>query len=364
MAKVELQQVSRRYNNTTAIEEISFQVADGQFCVLVGPSGCGKSTLLRTIAGLESVSEGKIYLNERLVNHMPARERDVAMVFQNYALYPHMTVAENLGFGLKMRQMNRKDREKRVHTIAQSLGISHLLQRKPKQLSGGQQQRVALGRAIIRQPQAFLLDEPLSNLDAQLREQTRTELKRLHQEFGITTIYVTHDQGEAMTLADQLVVLYDGEIQQIGSPEQVYRNPANRMVAGFLGSPPMNLINAEYQNGQLQIAEQTLPVTTHLQNSLKQYHQQQVCLGIRPEAISVNEPSQSDPFGKLTLQIELMEPLGRETLLRGYLPKTKEPINFLAPGIWQGNHHQSQTVRVDINQLFIFDPKTGDKIAP
>ena len=261
MAKVELQQVSRYYGKTSAIEDISLRIEDGQFCVLVGPSGCGKSTLLRSIAGLEAISEGNIYIDEVLVNHIDARDRDVAMVFQNYALYPHMTVAENLGFGLKMQKTDPKIIKQQVQSIAESLGISQLLNRKPKQLSGGQQQRVALGRAIIRQPKAFLLDEPLSNLDAQLREETRAELKRLHQQLGITTIYVTHDQGEAMTLAQQLVVLYEGRIQQIGTPEEVYQYPANRMVAGFLGSPPMNLLYARYLNNELQLGEQSLPVT-------------------------------------------------------------------------------------------------------
>ena len=246
MAQVSLQGITRQFDSITAIEDITLQIPDRAFWVLVGPSGCGKSTVLRTIAGLESITKGELYIGDRLVNNIPARQRDVAMVFQNYALYPHMTVADNLAFGLKMRQYPVQDIARRVQEVAHSLDIEHLLKRKPKQLSKGQQQRVALGRAIARQPQVFLLDEPLSNLDAQLRDGTRAELKRLHQQFQITTVYVTHDQVEAMTLADQIVVLDNGRIQQIGSPQEVYSNPINSMVAGFLGNPPMNIFSGVY----------------------------------------------------------------------------------------------------------------------
>ena len=235
MAKVSLQEITRQFGNVTAIENITLEIPDRAFWVLVGPSGCGKSTILRTIAGLESITSGKLFIGDRLMNNVPARQRDVAMVFQNYALYPHMNVAENLAFGLKMRNQERSTINRRIQEVARALNIEHLLKRKPKQLSGGQQQRVALGRAIARQPQVFLLDEPLSNLDAQLRDDTRAELKQLHDRLGITTVYVTHDQTEAMTLADRVVVLKDGKIQQIGSPQDVYAQPANSMVAGFFG---------------------------------------------------------------------------------------------------------------------------------
>ncbi|NBD34299.1 MAG: sn-glycerol-3-phosphate ABC transporter ATP-binding protein UgpC [Cyanobacteria bacterium] len=364
MAKVELRQVSRRYGKTSAIEDISLKIADGQFCVLVGPSGCGKSTLLRAIAGLETVTEGSIYIANQRVNAIRARERDVAMVFQNYALYPHLTVAENLGFGLKMRKTPPKTIEQEVQKIAQSLGIAHLLNRKPKQLSGGQQQRVALGRAIVRQPQAFLLDEPLSNLDAQLREETRAELKRLHQKFGITTIYVTHDQGEAMTLAEQLVVLNEGRIQQIGTPEAVYRFPANRMVASFLGSPPMNFLPAKYADGYFYCGEQRLPITDAIEKYAALDPQNKFCLGIRPEAISINNSLQPETSAPLNLEIELIEPLGRETLLRGQVLGTNESLNFLVSGIWQGHRQEHLTVQVDLNQLFIFHQHQGERIYP
>ena len=364
MAKVELQKVSRRYGNTSAIENVSFSIEEGQFCVLVGPSGCGKSTLLRAIAGLEKVSDGSIYINEQRVNDIPAKDRDVAMVFQNYALYPHFTVAENLEFGLKMRKIDPKIREQQVQKIAQSLGISHLLNRKPKQLSGGQQQRVALGRAIIRQPKAFLLDEPLSNLDAQLREETRAELKRLHQELGITTIYVTHDQGEAMTLGEKLVVLSEGKIQQIGTPEEVYHYPANLMVAGFLGSPPMNCVRVQYTDGKLQLGKQSLPVTSELEKHLLNYNENKFCLGIRPEAISTVSPPLEDELGTLELEVKLIEPLGRETLLRGKIVGTDDDLNFLVSGIWQGKPRQLMTVKIDLARVFIFDQNNGERIYP
>jgi len=364
MAKVELQQVSRRYGKTSAIADISLTIEQGQFCVLVGPSGCGKSTLLRSIAGLEAITQGNIYIDDLLVNDMEARDRDVAMVFQNYALYPHMTVAKNLGFGLKMQKTDAKTIEQKVKTIAQSLGIAHLLNRKPKQLSGGQQQRVALGRAIIRQPKAFLLDEPLSNLDAQLREETRAELKRLHQELGITTIYVTHDQGEAMTLAQQLVVLYEGRIQQIGTPEEVYNYPANQMVAGFLGSPPMNLLDVKYMNHELQLGEQSIPVTDSLDQQLQSQPQEKFCVGIRPEAISLTSTTSQDNLAPLRVEVKLIEPLGRETLLRGEVTGTQQTLNFLVPGIWQGSLHDLLTVQVNLNELFIFNQSNGKRIYP
>ncbi|MDR9402992.1 MAG: ABC transporter ATP-binding protein [Halothece sp. Uz-M2-17] len=364
MAQVELRQVSRRYGKTSAIEEISLKIADGQFCVLVGPSGCGKSTLLRAIAGLETITEGSIYIADQLVNQIPARDRDLAMVFQNYALYPHLTVAENLGFGLKMRKTPPQTIKQEVQRIAQSLGITHLLNRKPKQLSGGQQQRVALGRAIIRQPQAFLLDEPLSNLDAQLREETRGELKRLHQELGITTIYVTHDQGEAMTLAEQLVVLYEGRIQQVGTPEQVYRLPTNQMVAGFLGSPPMNFLSAKYAEGQFYCGEQPLPIPEKMQQAMTFDSEETFCLGIRPEAICLTDALTQGQLASLKIKIQLIEPLGRETLLRGEVLGTDESLNFLVSGIWQGHRDDTLSINVDLNQLFVFHPSHGETLYP
>jgi multiple sugar transport system ATP-binding protein len=259
MLKVLLENIRRRFDNVTAIEDITFEIPDGEFWVLVDPSGYGKSTILLTIAGLETATSGKL-IGDPLVNDIPARARDVAMVFQNYALYPHKTLAQNIAFGLEMRKVDRKIIQERVLTVVQLLSLENLLDRKPKQLSGGQQQRVALGRAIAGQLQLFLLDKPLSNLDAQLRDDTRAQLKQLHQQLGITTIYVTHDQVKAMTLADKIVVLNRGRIQQIGDPQSIYALPANEMVASFLGNPPMNILPAIYKGNNFDISGQLLAI--------------------------------------------------------------------------------------------------------
>jgi len=359
MAQVNLQGITRQFGNVTAIKDITFEIPDGEFWVLVGPSGCGKSTVLRTIAGLESISSGKLYIGDRLVNNIPARQRDVAMVFQNYALYPHMSVAENLAFGLKMRGETSQAIASRVQEVAQSLDIEHLLKRKPKQLSGGQQQRVALGRAIARKPQVFLLDEPLSNLDAQLRDDTRAELKQLHQRVGITTIYVTHDQVEAMTLADRVVILHDGRIQQIGNPQGIYSSPANSMVAGFLGNPPMNIIPATYDHQRLIIFNnQSIPLDLLTQQQLQPSQGQKYDLGIRPEHINLST-SEIEQGDCLSLLVDLVEPLGRETLIKATAPESNFSISLLADAAWRGSKGDRITVKFNSNQLFFFDPKTG-----
>ncbi|UBF24225.1 ABC transporter ATP-binding protein [Kovacikia minuta CCNUW1] len=361
MASVRLQEISRRFGNTAAIEEITFDVPDGQFWVLVGPSGCGKSTILRTIAGLESATSGNLYIGDRLMNRVPARQRDVAMVFQNYALYPHMSVAENLGFGLQMRKADTTTIRERIEAVARMLDIEHLLERKPRQLSGGQQQRVALGRAIARQPQVFLLDEPLSNLDAQLRDDTRAELKQLHQRVGITTIYVTHDQVEAMTLADQIVVLNQGRIQQIGTPQTIYNQPANRMVATFLGNPPMNILKAIYTESAFQVGGQTIPCPTDRFVKLQPSQGQRFDLGIRPEHLQVvAEP------GQLDVEARIVEPLGRETLIRAVLP-AREPgeqqvIQVQVPANYPIRVGDRFSLQIDFDSLFIFDPATGNLV--
>jgi multiple sugar transport system ATP-binding protein len=366
MATVKLEEINRRFNNVTAIENISFEIPDGEFWVLVGPSGCGKSTILRTIAGLESATSGNLYIGEELVNDVPARARDVAMVFQNYALYPHMTVAQNLAFGLKMRNVEPGIRQERLMTVARSLDISHLLDRKPKQLSGGQQQRVALGRAIARQPKVFLLDEPLSNLDAQLRDDTRAELKLLHQKVGITTIYVTHDQVEAMTLADKIVVLNRGKIQQIGAPQEIYGRPANRMVATFVGSPPMNILAATFTGEMFQIGEQFLPCPIEMRDKLQPKQGQGFELGIRPEHIEVYEPRRYDGEneGKLVIEVKVIEPLGREILIRASLSGLDGQMNIQAGASWQGKVGDRISISVDLERFFVFDPTTGDTLFP
>jgi multiple sugar transport system ATP-binding protein len=363
MAKVRLQNVTRKFGNSTAIEEIAFEVPDGEFWVLVGPSGCGKSTILRAIAGLETITEGEIYIGETLVNQIRARQRDVAMVFQNYALYPHMKVFDNLAFGLRMRNCDRATITQKVTAIARSLDLESLLDRKPAQLSGGQQQRVALGRAIIREPKVFLLDEPLSNLDARLRDETRTQLKQLHARLGITTIYVTHDQLEAMTLADRIVILNRGRIQQIGSPEEIYTQPANRMVATFLGSPSMNIVPAIYENGTLKIGDRTFLVTDKQKEALKASKSQNIELGIRPEDLSIASPlNEKTNEIQLPVKVDLIEPLGRETLIRGILSHSEIALNFYTSA-WRGQRGDLLTLQCDREGMFIFDVETGKTLS-
>jgi len=364
MANVRLEDIKRRFNNVTAIEDITFEVPDGQFWVVVGPSGCGKSTVLRTIAGLEAATEGNLYIGDVLVNNIPARARDVAMVFQNYALYPHMTVAENIGFGLQMRKVEAKIISERVRTVAQSLSLEHLLDRKPKQLSGGQQQRVALGRAIARQPQVFLLDEPLSNLDAQLRDDTRVELKQLHQKLGITTIYVTHDQTEAMTLGDRIVVLNRGKIQQIGAPQSIYSQPANRMVATFLGNPPMNIMPAIYTDSRFKVGSQFILCPVDIREKLHPVEGQRFDLGIRPENISINSEDVQPYATSLQVDAKVIEPLGRETLIRSAIPNLGVQVNVQAGVNVPVDAGDRLSLALDLENLFVFDSNTGDKLYP
>jgi multiple sugar transport system ATP-binding protein len=365
MARVSLQGITRKFSNVVAIEDITFEVPDGEFWVLVGPSGCGKSTILRTIAGLDAIAAGELYIGDTLVNDLPARQRDVAMVFQNYALYPHMSVADNLAFGLRMRQVDKAKIDRQVREVARSLNIEHLLKRKPKQLSGGQQQRVALGRAIARQPKVFLLDEPLSNLDAQLRDDTRAELKQLHDRVGITTIYVTHDQVEAMTLADRIVVLEDGKIQQIGSPQAIYARPASRMVATFMGSPPMNIFTVTYLDGNFVIERQSLSVPARMKQQLQPTQGQSFDLGIRPEHIKIAaQDGTGDRFGSLLVEVNLVEPLGRETLVRANLPNSYLSLDFLASGDWQIAKGDRLTIELNLEKLFCFAPDSGKTIYP
>jgi multiple sugar transport system ATP-binding protein len=361
MASVKLEQIGRKFDRTIAIDDISLEIPDGEFWVLVGPSGCGKSTLLRIIAGLDTATSGNLYIGDRLVNNIPARQRDVAMVFQNYALYPHMTVAENLAFGMQMRGADRQVIRERINTVAKSLRIDLLLDRKPSQLSGGQQQRVALGRAIARSPQVFLLDEPLSNLDASLRDNTRTELKQLHQQVGITTIYVTHDRVEAMTLADRIVIIDRGRIQQISTPQAIYDLPANQMVATFIGTPPMNIIPAIYQAGNWQIGDRTLSCLPELSTQLQLRNGQGLNLGIRPEHLTIVPNSDVEA---LSIEIQVIEPLGREILLKGQICGTSTSIDLIAGPDWSGRVGDRLTVKLAPDSLFIFDASTGNRLFP
>ena len=319
VARVELDQVSKVYaGNVTAVDNITLHIADKEFIVLVGPSGCGKSTTLRMIAGLEEITAGTLRIGERVVNDVPPKDRDIAMVFQNYALYPHMTVYQNMAFGLKLRRVPREEIDRRVNEAANMLGLMPYLQRKPKALSGGQRQRVAVGRAIVRNPAAFLFDEPLSNLDAKLRVETRAELKKLHRRLQTTTIYVTHDQEEAMTLGDRIVVMYNGEIQQCDAPLSVYDRPLNRFVAGFVGTPPMNFLTGQLERdgGRLvfvESRENRIPLTPRQAALLETADRQELVLGIRPENFSDHAGPIASSGGveaTLAVQVNVKEPLG------------------------------------------------------
>ena len=312
MAGVRLERVTKVFDgDVRAVDALDLDIADGEFLVLVGPSGCGKSTLLRMIAGLEEVSEGRIHLGERDVTNVLERDRDIAMVFQNYALYPHMTVRQNLGFALKLRKMPAREREQRVEEVARILGLDALMDRKPAALSGGQRQRVAMGRAMVRQPAAFLMDEPLSNLDAQLRVAMRAELARLHDRLGVTTIYVTHDQVEAMTLGQRVAVLRDGVLQQYGPPEELYDQPINLFVATFIGSPAMNLVEADVSDGSAAFAGQTLSLAA---DSPAARRGGRLILGMRPTDLEL--PAQwNEDCPRLRAQAEVVENLGSETNL-------------------------------------------------
>ncbi len=318
MAEVKLVNVSKIYeNNVVAVNDVSFTVKDKEFVVLVGPSGCGKTTTLRMIAGLEEISKGELYIDDILVNNVPAKDRDIAMVFQNYALYPHMTVFENMAFGLKIRKLPKDEIKRRVEEAAKILGIENFLDRKPRQLSGGQRQRVAVGRAIVRKPKVFLFDEPLSNLDAKLRVQMRTEISKLHHRLEATMIYVTHDQTEAMTMGDRIVVMKEGIVQQIDTPLNLYNRPENKFVAGFIGSPAMNFVDGKIVqedgitfislNGDLKFrlskdADKMIP-----------YQNKKVTAGIRPETFTVRSNGESNQ--NLEVKVEVVEPMGNESFV-------------------------------------------------
>jgi multiple sugar transport system ATP-binding protein len=310
MATVSFKSASRVYpgSETPAVDKLDLEIEDGEFMVLVGPSGCGKSTSLRMLAGLEEVNEGSIYIGDRDVTHRPPKERDIAMVFQNYALYPHMSVADNMGFALKMQGVSKEDRAKRVQEAAKLLGLEEYLDRKPKALSGGQRQRVAMGRAIVRNPQVFLMDEPLSNLDAKLRVQTRTQIAELQHRLGVTTVYVTHDQIEAMTMGDRVAVLKDGLLQQVDTPLNLYDTPKNKFVAGFIGSPAMNLIEAEITDGGAKIGDYVVPIDRSI--LAKAGDDKTLTLGVRPEAFQIADEG-------LPVKVAVIEELGSDAYLYG-----------------------------------------------
>ena len=314
MARVVLENVTKVFNgNIVAVKGANLEIADEEFIVIVGPSGCGKTTTLRMIAGLEEITEGKVMIGDKIVNDTPPKDRDIAMVFQNYALYPHMSVFQNMAFGLKLRKYPKAQIKQSVEDAAKMLGIEKLLRRKPKALSGGQRQRVALGRAIVRKPKAFLFDEPLSNLDAKLRVTTRAELKTLHHRLRTTSIYVTHDQAEAMTLGDKICVMYDGVIQQVDKPMSVYDRPVNKFVAGFMGTPSMNFfngrVNINEEKAYFVIGNDTVLLPDHLKGPVSSYNDQEMVFGIRPENLSPT-PYQNQDQNTIAAEVKVIEPLG------------------------------------------------------
>ena len=319
MAKVTLAQVDKIYpGNVKAVDNFNLEIGDGEFVVLVGPSGCGKSTTLRMVAGLEEISAGTIRIGERVVNEVPPKDRDIAMVFQNYALYPHMTVRENMAFGLKLRKFPKQEIDARVQEAAAILGLNELLERRPKALSGGQRQRVAVGRAIVRKPAVFLFDEPLSNLDAKMRVQMRVEISRLHQQLGTTMIYVTHDQVEAMTMGQRIVVMKDGLVQQVDSPIQMYDQPCNKFVAGFIGTPQMNFFDGMIRADGSGLAFEgpgglRVPVPEGQKQALAAYRDQPTVLGLRPEDIGSSAAEQLAGAPHIRALVEVVEPMGSES---------------------------------------------------
>jgi multiple sugar transport system ATP-binding protein len=362
MAQVRFEHVWKRYDGVSVIDDLNLDVRDQEFMVLVGPSGCGKSTALRMIAGLEEISDGKIEIGGRVVNDLPPRSRDIAMVFQSYALYPHMTVRENLEFGLKIRRLPAAEIEKLVGEAAGILEIAPLLDRRPRQLSGGQRQRVALGRAIVRKPAVFLFDEPLSNLDAKLRVQMRAEIKMLQQRLKTTTIYVTHDQTEAMTMGSRIAVMKDGRIQQVGAPLEVYDRPQNVFVANFIGTPPMNFIAATIRDGGATLAAGAfaLAVPASLRAGAAGRDGQEVVVGIRPEHIVDVSASNLAEVARLTVDVEVVEPLGDEAIVHARAGKDElvskaDPRRIPAVG-------RKWEVGVELDRLHLFDRKTGARL--
>ncbi len=350
MATVRLENIKKRFGKTEVIHGISLDITDGEFIVLVGPSGCGKSTLLRMVAGLEGISEGELFINEQRANDKEPMDRDVAMVFQNYALYPHMTVAQNMAYSLKVAKVSQSEIDEKVLATATLLQLETLLDRKPKALSGGQRQRVAMGRAIVRQPALFLFDEPLSNLDAKLRVQMRLEIKDLQRQLGVTSLYVTHDQVEAMTMADRMIVLNAGIAEQIGTPLEVYERPASVFAAQFIGSPSMNIMDAIAKDNHLEFGDGVaLPHRIATTGAIK--------LGVRPEHFRY------DPKGATTVVVHMAELLGANTLLHGHLKSTREAVVVSLPGVYRDYGKDSEIrLSVDAEHLHCFDAETDQRI--
>jgi multiple sugar transport system ATP-binding protein len=364
MAQVVLKDLNKKFDEVHSVKDLNLQIRDKEFIVLVGPSGCGKSTTLRMVAGLEEITSGEIYIGDQFVNDLPPKDRDIAIVFQNYALYPHMNVYDNMAFGLKMRKFPKADIEKRVRETAILLGIPDLLKRKPRQLSGGQRQRVAVGRAIVRHPKVFLFDEPLSNLDAKLRAQMRVELKHLHERLETTAIYVTHDQVEAMTLGDRVVVMKDGAVQQVGEPLEVYSGPRNKFVAGFIGTPAMNFIDTTITEAGAQLYAETtglrVKVPPERGAKLASYKGQSITLGIRPE--DLREAKDGDPQDvSFEAVVEVVERLGSETLLDTRVG-SQTIVARVDPTVRARLHEKIRLAYIP-ERLHFFDNQTEEAIA-
>lgn len=357
MAEVVLENVAKSYDKTQVIQDVSLTVRDQEFVVMVGPSGCGKSTILRMIAGLESITDGKIRIEDRVVNDVPPKDRDIAMVFQNYALYPHMNVYENMAFGLKMRKTPKAEIDAKVKEAARILDLEHLLQRKPKQLSGGQRQRVALGRAIVRNPKVFLMDEPLSNLDAKLRVQMRSEIAALHKRLNATTIYVTHDQVEAMTMGHRIVILNKGEIQQMDTPLNVYHQPANMFVAGFVGQ--MNFLTGVLESEGLRLGDGTvLPVPLDLRSRIADMPGRGAVLGLRPEHWLPESAAEAGPVYEVTP--ERVEMLGSEQMV--HFPFSGQAVVARWASDLPVSEGQPLNIKIDIEKALLFDGASEDRI--
>ena len=353
MASVSFRRLRKSYGALNVVKDLDLEIADQEFVVLVGPSGCGKSTTLRMLAGLESVTSGDILIGERLVNKLPPRQRDIAMVFQDYALYPHKTVYDNMAFGLRMRGLGSDEIRPRVQSVAETLGLSPLLGRFPGQLSGGQRQRVAMGRAIVRRPQVFLFDEPLSNLDAKLRGEVRTEIKRLHRDLGTTILYVTHDQVEAMTLASRIVILRGGDIAQIGTPDEVYHHPASVFVGGFIGSPAMNLVPATVSGGNVVFANAvSLPLSATSISKSEALDGRRIIVGIRPEYFRPH----GEPGLALSGEVQVVEPLGSDTLV--HFRFAGNLLNARLPPDVRPEPGTMATLGIEPRRLHVFDANT------
>jgi len=363
MSEVSVRKIVKTYDGgVQAVKGIDLEIGDHEFVVLVGPSGCGKSTTLRMIAGLEDITEGEIWIGGNVVNDVPPRDRDIAMVFQNYALYPHMSVFDNMAFGLKLRKFPKAEIKRRVDEAARILDITPLLDRKPKALSGGQRQRVAMGRAIVRNPKVFLFDEPLSNLDAKLRVQMRTEIKKVHQTVRTTTVYVTHDQVEAMTLADRVVVMNQGIIEQVGTPQELYHNPETRFVAGFIGSPAMNFLPVRVENGGDGLAVRindkiTLPIPPARTDRYAPYKGREMVLGVRPEHMFDLHGDDKPGWARMDAPVDVVEPMGMETMVHFFIDGIPlcarcEPQTAAAPG-------EILPLTVDLNQMHLIEAGSG-----